>query len=307
MKNAKLFSLFSLLFILALVSCRKEGALTSPQQTPTATQVLSQEEYFSSSDLQKVEGLYANLSRQERLAELGSEEMAAFAEDYFARVGALEFQLSVDSDIKPIISSYVNNNLVWATQGAEVDEAALQRLRETVRQHDEISSDWKVAFLSQIQLQQYLANSAAYQQYRSKKNQNRPTGNRHDCDCTGAFEAFDIAQAICDRDRLLFRWLAAGACNRANELRLDFQDCLLAEPCPAGSVYDGANCYFGIHAPAGSNPFVYNGGLYWRPGPGNSCCCGSWFDGANCYVRNGGPGAFVYNNAFYATPNCEVE
>ena len=76
--------------------------------------------------------------------------------------------------------------------------------------------------------------------------------------------------------------------------------------CPDGWEYDGANCHSGICVPDGSDPFIWNNGMYYHAGPGNSCNSGGWFDGANCYLGHIPPGfdGFVWNNCFYTHANC---
>jgi trypsin len=79
-------------------------------------------------------------------------------------------------------------------------------------------------------------------------------------------------------------------------------------PCPlANSWWDGANCYRGA-PPAGTTPFIYNGGLYYTALPGNQCpMSGSWYDSANCYAGTppAGTTPFIYSGGLYYTPVCQ--
>lgn len=78
-------------------------------------------------------------------------------------------------------------------------------------------------------------------------------------------------------------------------------------PCPmANSGWDGANCYRGT-PPAGTTPFIYNGGLYYTALPGNQCpMSGSWYDSANCYAGHppAGTTPFIYNGDLYYSRVC---
>jgi hypothetical protein len=108
--------------------------------------------------------------------------------------------------------------------------------------------------------------------------------------------------------------------------------------CPAGQ-YDGQNCFIGT-APAGTQPFVHNGSLYYTPTVscpmgsfdgancfiatpptkpfmwsgnlyyddiGGSCpVAGSWFDGANCFMAPAGHEPFIYNGSMYVRPDNNV-
>jgi hypothetical protein len=80
-----------------------------------------------------------------------------------------------------------------------------------------------------------------------------------------------------------------------------------ADRCPlAGSWFDSANCFV-ARPPAGTSPFVYNGGLYYTPLPGNQCPLpGSSFDSANCFVVRppAGTNPFIYAGNLYYTPLC---
>lgn len=79
-------------------------------------------------------------------------------------------------------------------------------------------------------------------------------------------------------------------------------------PCPmANSSWDGANCYRGT-PPAGTTPFIYNGGLYYTALSGNQCpMSGSWYDSANCYAGTppAGTTPFIYSGSLYYTPVCQ--
>ncbi len=78
----------------------------------------------------------------------------------------------------------------------------------------------------------------------------------------------------------------------------------MGEFCPAnGSVYDGANCYFGS-APPGTTAFIWGNGFYSTPLPGKQCKVGT-YDGANCFLRPV-PSAyspFIYQNGWYTGRN----
>ncbi len=306
MKNVRLFYLFCFALLFVAVSCQKETALDTLESTISPSQENVEIQQLSTADLQKIEGLYATLARQERLIELQPEEIQALVTNYFTQAGAFDIQVkpSANSEINPRIVEYVTENIAHAINGDQVNEEALAQLKNKILQLEEISLDWKTAFLSSIQLNRHLATSISYKQYREKVSL---VENRADCDCSGIYATWVNADIQCQYYSQVFPWLAPAQCAYANSLYSSYLDCLNTNPCPPGSVYDGANCYFGIHAPSGSNPFIWNGGFYWQAGPGNSCCCGSWYDGANCYAGHGGAGAFVWNNSFYVTPRCEVQ
>ncbi len=83
-------------------------------------------------------------------------------------------------------------------------------------------------------------------------------------------------------------------------------------PCPAGGVYDGGNCY--MWSVPGNAPFIANGNFYygavWHPnGPCphpvldlmNNVAIQPTFDGNACVIAstNGGPNPFIWNNNYY--------
>jgi len=106
----------------------------------------------------------------------------------------------------------------------------------------------------------------------------------------------------------------------------DYEICQNLPPqCPEGFVYDGKNCYSGIHIPQGFRGFIWRNGFYVAPNcdkvgedgkpvlvevDENCCPPGFGFDGKNChywgvYIPKEYDGGFIYNNAFYARPACK--
>ncbi len=88
------------------------------------------------------------------------------------------------------------------------------------------------------------------------------------------------------------------------------------DPCPNGGVYDGANCY--MWSVPGNDPFIWNGGLYYKPvwHPGGSCPHAgedNWnqvsypanYDGANCYLGHFGPNPFIWGGNYYLAAACQ--
>lgn len=77
----------------------------------------------------------------------------------------------------------------------------------------------------------------------------------------------------------------------------------VGEACPVGSVYDGANCFFG-KAPTGLTAFIYDNGFY-HSGTPAQCSPGTYHDGANCFkgkIPNNYE-AFLYQNGWYVKHN----
>ncbi|KAK2170739.1 hypothetical protein LSH36_1g25004 [Paralvinella palmiformis] len=70
--------------------------------------------------------------------------------------------------------------------------------------------------------------------------------------------------------------------------------------CPAGTSYDGANCFI-MSAPWATTAFIYDNNFYTTA---RKTCAESTqfsFDGANCrYVKSPGPNPFIWNDAYYS-------
>jgi hypothetical protein len=78
--------------------------------------------------------------------------------------------------------------------------------------------------------------------------------------------------------------------------------CACLTPCTIGS-YDGNACYVAT-PPAGTNPVIWQGGLYYSPVYTPTCPLnGSQYDGANCQVATAPPGTnpFVWGGGLYHT------
>jgi hypothetical protein len=78
--------------------------------------------------------------------------------------------------------------------------------------------------------------------------------------------------------------------------------CSCTNPCTIGT-YDGTNCYVAT-PPAGTTPFIWQGGLYHTPAKVPTCpLSGSQYDGSNCYVATPPPGTtpFIWQGGLYYT------
>ena len=84
--------------------------------------------------------------------------------------------------------------------------------------------------------------------------------------------------------------------------------------CPPGFVFDGLNCYSGVHYPSGYKGFIYGRGFYTEQNcsisTDNECCPqGFTYDGANCHFFGkyfpSGATAFIYNRTFYVETICD--
>ncbi len=125
------------------------------------------------------------------------------------------------------------------------------------------------------------------------------------CNCAGIYQSYLNAYSNC----IVF---GGYYCTLAQQYWSAYQSCLHKEPeCPNGFIYDGCNCYSGVHFPQGYVGFVWGNGFYVVQNcgisPANNCCPpGFTFDGANCHYFGlyfpAGYQGFVWNNAFYTTP-----
>lgn len=100
-------------------------------------------------------------------------------------------------------------------------------------------------------------------------------------------------------------------CLIEDEIRIPIPSCTNGNCCPAGSGFDGANCYFNVYVPEGYDPFIWNNSFYTHYGPeGPGDCPPDAFDnGAGCYFNVGFPSeyeGFIWNNRFYTHENCEA-
>jgi len=130
------------------------------------------------------------------------------------------------------------------------------------------------------------------------------------CNCADVYQQYLVLSANCVTN-------GGTACQEADEKYEKYLACLeLVPQCPPGFIFDGCNCYSGVHFPDGYTGFVCNNGFYVKQNceisTENDCYPeGFEFDGANChyfglYFPDGYVG-FVWNNAFYTKPGPCVE
>lgn len=203
---------------------------------------------------------------------------------------------------------YFNGILYTTSDIINGKKKTYNRIINMINKDNVIGEAGKIYLLSTIQLcDQVYTSKEAIQFYQAASGSNL----RDICGCNDLFAIFQIYNNECQMNP----YSGNPDCVAAIFYRDQYFSCLEKEPtCPYGFTFDGANCYSGIHFPAGYNGFVLGNGFYTQQNcsisTANDCCPpGFAFDGANCHYWElyfpSNYEAFILNNTFYVEPVCE--
>lgn len=216
----------------------------------------------------------------------------------------------IDADT-PLMFAYLNKVMFHNDKIIEGTESNYDKLILEVKQCKALGTNSKEIILSSIQMNQEIISDIDIKNHIIKANKGLVM--RGDvCGCDQIYKTYQLYYYYCSAYRNLF---GPAYCNNAAYYWNLYLECKSMKPtCPNGFIFDGANCYSGLHFPKGYEGFIWGQGFYTKPNcnisRNNNCCpSGYIYDGANCHFYGlyfpKGWEPFMWNNAFYLKPKCK--
>ncbi len=275
------FVLVSFLF----QSCSKNGNIDT----------IKEGGFYSETEIQNIK----NWLSSQRNLENGELDLSEFPQP--------KFKPDLSNTDSEIIENYFNG--LFFLDDATVNGTELNYsydlLIEKVKEDERVDIAGKNLILSSIQLSKELFTSDVFVEFSKKVN----TGlsSRTPCNCENSYRTYVHYKLLCEV-------YGGSHCFKARLYYNAYLNCLEKEiHCPPGFVYDGANCYSGVHFPEGYEGFIWGNGFYTKQNckisTENDCCPGGFgFDGANCHYWGlyfpSDYEPFIWHNTFYVKPKC---
>jgi hypothetical protein len=222
----------------------------------------------------------------------------------------LSLKLSQSSSDSALINFYQNGMMYINDDKINGKTNNYEVISKMIREDERLDDNAKIFLLSSIQLSNEVLTTQEAIEFYDKNRTNGQLSTRDVCDCSSTYNAYAQARLQCQAYQGMW-----GHCQGTQDLLNLYESCIKKKNnCPNGFVFDGANCYSGVHFDSKKyKGFIWGNGFYTqrncKVSTANNCCPpGFGFDGANChYWGKYFPSdfePFIWNNTFYVRSKC---